>query len=182
MFSLKKSIPPEQAVQAFVESVAMQSDHSFKDWMQALMQSMADADVPSETMTAMLNRFNIKNIYFCALCALEATAIQNVFPPDVAARLYNQLDQTLKTCWKDQQDNVAGAVFKFLQRIEKEQGKNMPNDSVTFAVLEILRFQDDPQARTIVSRPSLIMPISYTLLLNGAGWWKGFSGKYKLGR
>lgn len=163
----KKRLSPGEAAESFVQDCIAAAQASFHVWLQANLQALANAGVSSERSEELFNTRPSDMIWLAVLTANEQSAIQNLFPPEMARRLYDEVDLALQRTFSGDNEWIPEAV-----RLCRENPGPDPLIGFMEPLLETMGYDAD-DLRSATASPVFWLGLSEPLMNNPASdWWK----------
>lgn len=141
------------------------------------LELLRDNGISNSRIDELLQKQDVKLVWVCMFCAVDALAIQNCFKPPVASGLYNQLHLRLQT--EVPHKNLGDQALKVVDQIRSSFVAGVPpTESVSRAVMDMLDFPASADTAHLYNSPTFHFQLGTLLLSAGPAFWKRIAEEY----
>jgi hypothetical protein len=181
--SLKRPIPPQKAVAAFLKSMAKISRRTFPQWNKTLIAGVEECALSYDQRRALLDIHPFDDYYFAGLVALESVNIRAQFSSDEAAELLSQLAEQVDAAVHRTDRLVSDLVFVIINQIEVMAGidkQKKPYDQAVKVILRRIGVDKIESTRHLMTEFIYRHTLGEPMALEVPQWWRTFNEKYLL--
>ena len=183
MFGLgKTAVSASEATAIFIAVTAKAADDSYKSWVSELLQAIADGGIQTKTTSDLLNKIQFKYVYFAAICALGALAIENTVEQKSQQKVLKALFLNLQTEFNRHDRKIAEIVFNMIKKIKEDltQKGEYPNFTCLSILLSLLEIDELEGSQRLFQNPGFALRLGAPLLTCLPDYWGPFSKKFKI--
>jgi hypothetical protein len=178
MFGFGRRGKVKKAADKFVEAMVMESENSFRSFLQIIMQQLTDDDVDPERVAEISNAASPSLVFFAALFSYEMVKSKYAFDgeigQDIGMESFKALQRNTSGPTGDAMRASVNAIIENLN-IQNQMmpiGEKRELELIGWNALKFFDFDANPEIRKLMDNTACTAELSKFLEETSKSWWK----------